>query len=69
MHSYRYNKKKVQYASRSLAFKSHLLLLKIFEVDVLEVLRWLALYVIINMSETSNTKKSNRIETRGISII
>jgi hypothetical protein len=30
--------------SRTLAFKSRLLLLEVFEVEVLEILHWLALY-------------------------
>jgi hypothetical protein len=43
--------------SRILAFKSHLLLLEVFEVDVLEVLRWLALYSMISRLETSKRTK------------
>jgi hypothetical protein len=43
--------------SRTLAFKSHLLLLKVFEVDVLEVLRWLALHSAIDKLETSKSTK------------
>jgi hypothetical protein len=43
--------------SRTLAFKSCLLLLKIFEIDVLEVLRWFALYLTIDRLETSKRTK------------
>jgi hypothetical protein len=49
---------------RTLAFKFRLLLLKIFKVDVLEVLRWLALYVMIDKSKTSNIHKINKIEQK-----
>jgi hypothetical protein len=52
----------VQYTSRTLAFKSHLLLLKIFKVDVLEVLWQLILYVMIDKPKTSNTHKINQTE-------
>jgi hypothetical protein len=51
------NKKYVQYASRILAFKSCLLLLKIFKINVLEVLRRLALYATIDRPKTNNTTK------------
>jgi hypothetical protein len=37
----------------TLAFESHLLLLEVFEVDVLEVLRQLTLYATIDRPETS----------------
>jgi hypothetical protein len=39
-----------------------LLLLKIFKLDVLEILQQLALYTIIDRPETSNTHKINQIE-------
>jgi hypothetical protein len=53
--------------SRTLAFKSRLLLLEVFEVEVLEILHRLALYSMIGRPETSNTQnKSNRIANRGI---
>jgi hypothetical protein len=48
--------------SRTLAFKSRLLLLEVFEVDVLEVLHRLALYSMIGRPETSNIHKINQIE-------
>jgi hypothetical protein len=54
MHFYIWNKKYVQYASWTIAIKSRLLLLKIFKVDVLELLWWLALYATIDRSEISN---------------
>jgi hypothetical protein len=44
----------------TLAFKSRLLLLKIFKVDVLEILWQLALYAMINRLETSNIHKINQ---------
>jgi hypothetical protein len=44
----------------TLAFKSRLLLLKIFKVDVLEILWQLALYATINRLETSNIHKINQ---------
>jgi hypothetical protein len=37
----------------TLAFESLLLLLKVFEVDVLEILRQLTLYATNNMPETT----------------
>jgi hypothetical protein len=43
--------------SRSLAFKSHLLLLEVFEVDVLEILQQLVLYAMIGRLETSKRTK------------
>jgi hypothetical protein len=46
--------------SRTLAFKSYLLLLKIFKVDVLEVLQWLALYAMIDRPKTSNIHEINQ---------
>jgi hypothetical protein len=48
--------------SRTLAFKSRLLLLEVFEVNVLEVLRWFVIYVMIDKPKTSNTIKINQIE-------
>jgi hypothetical protein len=48
--------------SRKLAFKSRLLLLEVFEVDVLEVLHQLALYSMIGRSEISNIPKINQTE-------
>jgi hypothetical protein len=48
--------------SRTLAFKSRLLLLEVFEVDVLEVLHRLALYSMIGRPETSKIHKINQIE-------
>jgi hypothetical protein len=50
-------RKYVQYASRTLAFESHLLMLEVFEVDVLEVLRSLVLYATIGRLETSKRTK------------
>jgi hypothetical protein len=50
--------------SRTLAFESHLLLLKIFKVEVLEILRRLALYVTIGRPETTiQTNKLNITQT------
>jgi hypothetical protein len=43
--------------SRTLAFKSHLLLLEVFEVDVLEVLHRHALYSTISRLETGKRTK------------
>jgi hypothetical protein len=48
--------------SRTLAFKSRLLLLEVFEVEVLEILHRLALYSTIGRLETSNIRKINQIE-------
>jgi hypothetical protein len=48
--------------SRTLAFDSRLLLLKVFEVDVLEVLRQLAFYATIDRPEANNTTKINQTE-------
>jgi hypothetical protein len=39
-----------------------LLLLEVFEVDVLEVLRRIALYVMIERPEANNTTKINKTE-------
>jgi hypothetical protein len=50
-------RKYVQYASRTLAFESRLLMLEAFEVDVLEVLRSLVLYATIGRLETSKRTK------------
>jgi hypothetical protein len=55
-------KKYVQHASRTLAFKSHLLLLEVFKVDVLEVLRQLTLYATIDIMKTNIIHKINKIE-------
>jgi hypothetical protein len=46
--------------SRTLTFESRLLLLEVFEVDVLDVLRWLAIYVTIDRPETSHIIKINQ---------
>jgi hypothetical protein len=46
---------------RTLAFKSRLLLLEVFEVHVLEVLHRLALYSTISRPETSKIHKINKI--------
>jgi hypothetical protein len=45
-----------------LAFKFHLLLLNIFKVEVLEILRQLALYAMIVRPEINNIKRINKIE-------
>jgi hypothetical protein len=47
--------------SRTLAFESRLLVLKVFKVDVLEILHRLALYLMIGRPETSNIHKINKI--------
>jgi hypothetical protein len=39
-----------------------LLLLEVFEVDVLEILQWLALHSTIDRSETSKKTKINKTE-------
>jgi hypothetical protein len=46
----------------TLAFESHLLLLEIFKVEVLEILRQLALYATIDKPETNNTTRINQTE-------
>jgi hypothetical protein len=46
----------------TLAFEFHLLLLEIFKVEVLEILRQLALYATIDKSETNNTTRINQTE-------
>jgi hypothetical protein len=46
----------------TLAFESRLLLLDVFEVDVLEILRQLVLYATVDKPETSNTHKINNTE-------
>jgi hypothetical protein len=46
----------------TLAFKAHLQLLEIFEVDILEVLRRLTLYAMIDRPKTSNIHKINQTE-------
>jgi hypothetical protein len=43
--------------SRTLAFESRLLILEVFEVDVLEVLWWFTLYLTIDMPKTSKRTK------------
>jgi hypothetical protein len=43
--------------SRTLAFESLLLMLEVFEVDVLEVLRRFALYPMIDRSKTGKSPK------------
>jgi hypothetical protein len=48
--------------SRTLAFKSLLLLLEVFKVEVLEILHRLALYPMIGRPETSNIHKINQTE-------
>jgi hypothetical protein len=48
--------------SRTLAFDSRLLMLEVFEVDVLEVLRRFTLYSTIGRPETSKENKINKIE-------
>jgi hypothetical protein len=48
--------------SRTLAFEFHLLLLEVFEVDVLEILQQLSLYAMIDRPETSNRHKINQTE-------
>jgi hypothetical protein len=48
--------------SRTLAFESRLLMLEVFEVDVLEILRWLTLYSMNGRLETSKRTKINKIE-------
>jgi hypothetical protein len=47
--------------SRTLAFKSRLLLLEIFEVEVLKIFHGLALYSKIGRPETSNIHKINTL--------
>jgi hypothetical protein len=46
----------------TLAFESRLLLLDVFEVDVLEILRQLVLYATVDKPEISNTHEINNIE-------
>jgi hypothetical protein len=57
--------------SRTLAFKSRLLLLKVFKVEVLKVLHRFALYSKIGRPETSNAHKINTTSAanRGLSTI
>jgi hypothetical protein len=43
-----------------LAFKSRLLLLKIFKVETLQILRQLALYAMIDRPKTNNIYKINQ---------
>jgi hypothetical protein len=49
---------------RTFAFKSHLLMLEVFEVDVLEVLRRFTLYSTIGRPETSKRTKINTTEQK-----
>jgi hypothetical protein len=46
----------------ALAFKSHLLLLEVFKVEVLEILHQLTLYSMIGRPETRNIHKINQTE-------
>jgi hypothetical protein len=46
----------------TLAFESRLLMLEVFEVDVLEVLRWFTQYSTIGRLETSWRTKVNTTE-------
>jgi hypothetical protein len=46
----------------TLAFKSRLLLFKVFKVDVLKVLWQLALYAMIDIPKTSNIHEINQTE-------
>jgi hypothetical protein len=48
--------------SRTLAFKSRFLLFKIFKIEVLEILRQLALYAMIDRPETRNIHKIYQTE-------
>jgi hypothetical protein len=48
--------------SRTLAFESHLLLLEVFEFDVLEILWQLAFYVMIDRPKINNTRRINETE-------
>jgi hypothetical protein len=48
--------------SRTLVFKSRLLLLEVFEVEVLEILHRLTLYSMIGRPETNNIRKINQTE-------
>jgi hypothetical protein len=48
--------------SRRLAFKSCLLLLDIFKVEVMEILRQLAFYAMIDRPEINNTIRINDTE-------
>jgi hypothetical protein len=48
--------------SRTLAFKSRLLHLEVFEVNILEILKWLALYSMIGRLEISKRTKLNKTE-------
>jgi hypothetical protein len=41
-----------------------MLLLEVFEVKVMEILHWLALYSMISRPETSNICKINQIEQK-----
>jgi hypothetical protein len=48
--------------SRTLSFESCSLMLKVFEVDVSEILRWFTLYSTIDRSKMSKKTKINTIE-------
>jgi hypothetical protein len=48
--------------SRTLAFESRLLMLEVFEIDVLEILRQLAFYATIDRLEINNTTRINETE-------
>jgi hypothetical protein len=52
--------------SRTLAFEFHLLLLVVFEVEVLEILWQLALYSMIDRLETSERTKIKKIEQQTV---
>jgi hypothetical protein len=52
--------------SRTLAFESRLLMLEVFEVDVMEVLRWFTLHSIIDRLETSKENKTNKTEHQSV---
>jgi hypothetical protein len=48
--------------SKTLALESRLLMLKVFEVDVLEVLRRFTLYSTLGRPETKKENKINKTE-------
>jgi hypothetical protein len=52
--------------SRTLAFESRLLMLEVFEVDVLKILRWLTLYSMNGSPETSKRTKINKTEQQSV---
>jgi hypothetical protein len=49
---------------RTLAFESCLLMLEVFEVNVLEILRWFTLYSANGRPETSKRTKINTTEQK-----